>query len=168
MKMKRKKGNFSILFLLFFISVLWVSPAVSVTVGEITQELTCTCGCNMLVSACEGAMECSAANGIKAQVMEKLNRGQSKEEIIGYFVNRFGEKILSAPTKKGFNLTAWILPFFAIVSGGGVFSLSYREVEFSISPSRVGTQRARSAKMGGIALVEERRRASIWRGSRRN
>jgi cytochrome c-type biogenesis protein CcmH len=74
----------------------------------------------MLVSACEGAMECSAANGIKAQVMEKLNRGQSKEEIIGYFVNRFGEKILSAPTKKGFNLTAWILPFFAIVSGGGV------------------------------------------------
>ncbi|MFQ5841070.1 MAG: cytochrome c-type biogenesis protein CcmH [Thermodesulfobacteriota bacterium] len=118
--MRRKKGNFSILFLVFSISSLWVSPALSVTVGEITQELTCTCGCNMVVSACEGAMECSAANGIKAQVMEKLSMGQSKEEIIRYFVSRYGEKILSAPTKQGFNLTAWILPFLAIVLGGGI------------------------------------------------
>ncbi len=118
--MQRKMGRSSILFLLFSASVLWVSPALSVTVGEITQELTCTCGCNMLVSACEGAMECSAADRIKALVMEKLSEGQSKEEIIGYFVNRYGEKILSAPTKKGFNLTAWILPFFALLSGGGI------------------------------------------------
>ena len=125
--MNRKKGNFLILFLLFGISVLWVSPALSVTVGEITQELTCTCGCNMVVSACEGAMECSAANGIKARVMEKLSLGQSKEEIIGYFVNRYGEKILSAPTKRGFNLTAWILPFFAIVSGGGVLYFTLKK-----------------------------------------
>ena len=119
--MVNRKGKvFAVLFLLFTSSALWVSPALSVTVGEITQELACTCGCNMVVSACEGAMECSAANGIKAQVMEKLKLGQSKEEIIGYFVNRFGEKILSAPTKRGFNLTAWILPFFALVSGGGI------------------------------------------------
>jgi cytochrome c-type biogenesis protein CcmH len=120
MKVNHKGKVFAILFLLVTSSVLWLSPALSVTVGDITQELTCTCGCNMLVSACEGAMECTAADGIKAQVMEKLSRGQSKEEIIGYFVNLYGEKILSAPTKKGFNLTAWILPFFAIVSGGGV------------------------------------------------
>lgn len=120
MKVNRKGKVFAILFLLVTSSVLWLSPALSVTVGEITQALTCTCGCNMLVSACEGAMECTAADQIKAQVMEKLNRGQSKEEIIGYFVNLYGEKILSAPTKRGFNLTAWILPFFAIVSGGGV------------------------------------------------
>ncbi len=118
--MRRKKRNFLILFLLFSTLFLWASPALSVTVGEITQELTCTCGCSMVVSACEGAMECSAANGIKAQVMEKLSLGQSKDEIIGYFVSRYGEKVLSAPTKKGFNLTAWVLPFVAIVSGGGI------------------------------------------------
>ena len=126
MKVNSKGKVSTILFSLFTSSVLWLSPALSVTVGEITQELTCTCGCNMVVSACEGAMECSAANGIKAQVMEKLNLGQSKEEIIGYFVNRFGEKILSAPTKRGFNLTAWILPFFALVSGGGVLYLTLK------------------------------------------
>jgi len=126
MKVNRKGKFFAILFLLFTSSVLWLSPALSVTVGEITQELTCTCGCNMVVSACEGAMECGAADRIKAQVMEKLKLGQSKEEIIGYFVNLYGEKILSAPTKKGFNLAAWILPFFAIVSGGGFLYLTLK------------------------------------------
>ena len=127
MKVNRKGKVITILFLLVTSSVLWLSPALSVTVGEITQELACTCGCNMVVSACEGAMECSAADRIRAQVLEKLNLGQSKEEIIGYFVNRFGEKILSAPTKRGFNLIAWILPFFAIVSGGGVLYFTLKK-----------------------------------------
>lgn len=105
--------------LLFWGLVLLGGPeALSATVDEITQELTCTCGCNMVVSACEGAMECSAANQIKAQVMEMLNQGKSKEEILRSFVSRHGEKILSAPTKKGFNLTAWVFPFFAILLGG--------------------------------------------------
>lgn len=120
MKMNPGKEFFLIFLLWLASSFLWFSPAFSVTVGEITQELTCTCGCNMVVSACEGAMECSAANKIKTEVLEKLNQGQSKEEIIRYFLNLYGEKILSAPTKKGFNLTAWILPFLAILSGGVV------------------------------------------------
>lgn len=118
--MNQKKRNSSLLLVLLTTSFVWASPAFPTAVGEITQELTCTCGCNMLVSACEGAMECSAADRIRAQVMEKLNQGQSKAEIIGYFVNRYGEKILSVPTKKGFNLTAWILPFFVLASAGGM------------------------------------------------
>jgi cytochrome c-type biogenesis protein CcmH len=93
------------------------SQALSVTVGEIAQELTCTCGCNMLVSACEGTMECGAAAGIKDEIVTKLNQGQTKEEIIAFFVNQYGEKILSSPTKRGFNLTAWILPFAAVAAG---------------------------------------------------
>ncbi len=80
----------------------------------------------MLVSACEGAMECGAADRIKAEVMERLKLGQSKGEIMGYFVGRYGEKILSAPTKKGFNLTAWALPFLALVTGGGALYLALK------------------------------------------
>lgn len=116
---KMSHGRNLALFLLSWMTLLLMTPlAFSVTIDEITQELACTCGCNMVVSACEGAMECSAANQIKAQVMEMLNQGKSKEEILGSFVSRHGEKILSAPTKKGFNLTAWVLPFFAILLGG--------------------------------------------------
>jgi cytochrome c-type biogenesis protein CcmH len=101
----------------------------------------------MLVSACEGTMECGAADRIKTQVLEKLNIGQSKEEIIGYFVSRYGEKILSAPTKKGFNLTAWILPFFAIVSGGGVVYFTLRRWYAVGGEREVGRNRLNEGKL---------------------
>ena len=94
--------------------------AYALTAGEITQGLTCTCGCNMLVSACEGSMECSVAKKITAKVEKMIAQGQSKEQIIQYFVDTEGERILAAPTRKGFNLVAWILPFLAVLIGGGL------------------------------------------------
>jgi cytochrome c-type biogenesis protein CcmH len=108
--------------------ILFGAPLASpATVGEIAQELTCTCGCNMVVSACEGTMDCGAAADIKNQILEKLSIGQSKEEIIAFFVSRYGEKILSAPTKRGFNLTAWVVPFAAVIFGiGAVYALLKR------------------------------------------
>jgi cytochrome c-type biogenesis protein CcmH len=118
--MNSKKKIYMIVMMVVTLFLFRTSPAFPVTVGEIAQELTCTCGCNMLVSACEGTMECGAAAGIKDQIVTKLNSGQSKEEIIAFFVNQYGEKILSAPTKQGFNLTAWILPFAAVIIGIGV------------------------------------------------
>tara|TARA_B100000315_G_scaffold41064_1_gene35878 strand:- start:191 stop:493 length:303 start_codon:yes stop_codon:yes gene_type:complete len=48
----------------------------------------------------------------------KLKEGLTKDMVIQTYVDRYGEKALSAPTKKGFNLTAWITPFFAIMVGG--------------------------------------------------
>lgn len=110
--------------LLSFILFLNSSPEASgTTIGEITQALTCTCGCNMVVGACEGAMECSSARAITEEVTRLVSKGKSRDQIIKYFVEKYGEKILSAPTKKGFNLTAWILPFLSIVLGGGLLYL---------------------------------------------
>lgn len=108
-----------ILFLLFTIKGLFPPSVISITVDEIMQELICPCGCNMVSNSCEGAMECSAAGNIKGLVLERLKIGQSRDEILKYFISAYGEKILSAPTKKGFNLTAWVLPFLALFVGGG-------------------------------------------------
>ena len=73
----------------------------------------------MLVSACEGAMQCSLAKQINDKITQMINKRQTKAEIIRYLVNVHGERILAMPTRKGFNLFAWVLPFLAIVLGGG-------------------------------------------------
>ena len=46
-----------------------------------------------------------------------MKNGKSDEEIIAYFVKRYGEWILRSPTKQGFNLLLWILPGAGIVIG---------------------------------------------------
>lgn len=123
MRSLKRSLNLDAISLAFILLLTFSAEANGATVGEITQALTCTCGCNMVVGACEGAMECSAAKSITEEVTRLVSEGKSKDEIIRYFVEKNGERILAAPTKKGFNLTAWILPFFLIILGGGLLYL---------------------------------------------
>jgi cytochrome c-type biogenesis protein CcmH len=51
---------------------------------------------------------------------QKLDQGQSEQQIIQFFVAEYGEQVLSAPSKSGFNLAAWITPFVVILVGGVV------------------------------------------------
>ena len=53
----------------------------------------------------------------KNEIAQFLNEGKGQEEILASFVSSYGEKVLSAPTKTGFNLAAWITPFVAIFAG---------------------------------------------------
>lgn len=50
--------------------------------------------------------------------------GLDKSSILAHFASKYGEKILSSPTTRGFNLTAWITPFAALLFGGGVVILT--------------------------------------------
>ena len=47
-----------------------------------------------------------------------LESGLTVEQIIKSQVDEYGETVLSAPTKFGFNLTAWVMPFVALIAGG--------------------------------------------------
>ena len=47
---------------------------------------------------------------MRAIIREMLAEGSTKEEILDYFVDRYGPDILAAPPKSGANLLAWILP----------------------------------------------------------
>ncbi len=59
---------------------------------------------------------------MRAVVREMLAEGRPREEILDYFVDRYGPDILAAPPKSGVNLLAWILPIVGVAAGlGGVF-----------------------------------------------
>jgi cytochrome c-type biogenesis protein CcmH len=104
-----------------------LSAQAQTTLGEIKKSLICLCECNMTVEACEGAMACEAAGKLTTEAQQLIDKGKDKPEILASFIGRYGEHILAAPTKKGFNLTAWILPFAAIIFAGvGVITVLRR------------------------------------------
>ena len=88
------------------------------TVSDVSKGLVCQCGCNMVLLNCSH-VECGSRNAMTALIQEKIDQGQSEEEIVQFFVTQYGEQVLAAPTKKGFNMTAWLLPPIAILFGGG-------------------------------------------------
>jgi cytochrome c-type biogenesis protein CcmH len=85
---------------------------------EIQNELACYCGCGMTIQGCLGGMICSESKTVSKEVATLLQSGKSKPVVMQAMVAQYGERILAAPTKEGFNLTAWILPFVALVAGG--------------------------------------------------
>jgi len=94
------------------------------TVDEVAAQLMCQCGCGLTVAACGGAMACSIADKMKAVIAEQIAQGRSKEEILDYFVEIYGEAVLAAPPKRGFNLSAWLIPFLAIGGGAVVVGMA--------------------------------------------
>ena len=63
------------------------------------------------------------ATQMREIVREKLAEGWSREQVLRFFVDRYGERVLAAPPKKGFNLMVWVVPIVAGV--GGVLLLAF-------------------------------------------
>jgi len=87
-------------------------------VSDIENKLSCPCGCGMTVGTCIGAMSCTAAENISKEVQALAATGLDNNGIYAELVKSHGEQILASPTKKGFNLAAWLVPFFAIIAFG--------------------------------------------------
>lgn len=87
------------------------------TAVAIEERFMCHCGCtDLTVRVCN----CGVAAEIKGDIRDRLAAGQSRAEVEAAYVARFGEQILSAPIRRGFNLMAWIMPFAAVLAAGAM------------------------------------------------
>ena len=80
---------------------------------KISNELRCPTCQGLSVKDSEAGFSTS----IKGKIRELMKQGKSDEEIMAYFVERYGEWILRAPPVSGFNMVLWVLPGTAIVTG---------------------------------------------------
>ena len=84
---------------------------------QLETDLTCQCGCGLTVHSCNH-LNCGSGIPLKQEIAEQISTGKSRPEILDYFEKKYGEKILSSPTTRGFNIAAWTVPFIAIALGG--------------------------------------------------
>jgi cytochrome c-type biogenesis protein CcmH/NrfF len=92
---------------------------------EIEEALVCQCGCGLTVHACNH-LNCPSGVPIKEEIVKRLTAGETKEQILAHFQERYGEKVLSAPTLRGFNLVAWIAPGVFVALGVGLVAVVTR------------------------------------------
>jgi cytochrome c-type biogenesis protein CcmH len=53
-------------------------------------------------------------------IREKLQQGETPDQIKAYFVARYGESILAEPPARGFTLGVWLMPILALIVGLGI------------------------------------------------
>lgn len=91
---------------------------------EVSEGLTCQCGCGLTVANCNHP-QCEFAVPVRAQIDKMIANGMTRPQIVAWFRTRYGEKVLSAPTTEGFNLVAWIMPFAVLIAGGAGIVLAF-------------------------------------------
>ena len=84
----------------------------------VERTLSCPCPCTLDVFTCRTSMPCGFSPRLHHDVELLANGGYSADEILAAFEQAYGEKILMAPHKRGFNWVGWIAPFAAVGLGG--------------------------------------------------
>ncbi|MBT3514126.1 MAG: hypothetical protein HOB32_02035 [Nitrospina sp.] len=101
---------------LFFILISSALVNAGAVLSDLENQLMCKCDdkCGKVLINCT----CSTADKNRKKFTKMLESGLTVEQIVQQQVEKYGETALSAPTKNGFNLTAWVIPFGAIMIGG--------------------------------------------------
>ncbi len=76
---------------------------------------------NLICYACPGEPlnidRCSGGDKMRAEIDRRLALGQDKQTILNFFVEQFGDDILTVPPQKGFNLVAYAAPIVGLLIG---------------------------------------------------
>ena len=85
--------------------------------SKMQHELVCICGTCGHANLAECRKDpCPVSARMRAELATLIDDGQSHDEIIAAFVQRYGgQEVLGAPIDKGFNRLAWLFPY---ITGG--------------------------------------------------
>jgi cytochrome c-type biogenesis protein CcmH len=82
------------------------------------HRIHCQCGCTLDVYTCRTTdFTCPVSPQMHRDVMSLVAGGYTADEIIATFVGTYGDKVLMAPPRQGFNWAGYIAPFAAVGTG---------------------------------------------------
>src|SRR5712671_8207669 len=94
---------------------------------DLEHQIHCQCGCNLDVYTCRTTdFACSVSPAMHADVMGLVAGGHTGPEILAAFRVVYGEKVLMAPLRSGFNLVGYTMPFVALGTGAVVVAALIR------------------------------------------
>lgn len=84
---------------------------------QVERQLGCPICTDLPLNVCDNQL-CQEMRGV---IHQKLSQGETPDQVVAYFVSKYGDAVLLEPPRHGFSLAAWYLPFLAIVLGAAVF-----------------------------------------------
>jgi cytochrome c-type biogenesis protein CcmH len=96
-------------------------------VKAIEGGIRCTCGCNLDVFTCRTTdFTCTTSPAMHREVIAMLDSARTPQQIVAAFEARYGQSVLMAPPKRGFNWTAYLMPFAGLLAGLGILGAVMR------------------------------------------
>jgi cytochrome c-type biogenesis protein CcmH len=103
-----------------FLAIASTTQAADTRLAELGNKLICMCGCRQLLGGCT-MINCPKSEPMRKELRGYVEQGLTDKQVLATFVDKYGTKVLSAPpTSDWFNLSAWVMPFLALLAGGVV------------------------------------------------
>ena len=133
------------------------SPGLTVAErDDLEHRIRCQCGCTLDVYTCRTTdFSCQVSPAMHRDVMSLVDGGYDAKEIVAAFEQTYGEQVLMAPTKEGFNLVGWIMPFAALATGAVVVGALVRRWSRRAAMVRVAEARRPAPAISVDATPEE-------------
>lgn len=101
----------------------FANPEIELRYQSLTEELRCLVCQNQNIADSHAEL----AQDLRRKVYEKLNSGESDEQIITYMTERYGDFVLYRPPFNTRTLILWLAPVLTLLIGGiGFWSLLKR------------------------------------------
>ena len=94
---------------------------------DLEHRIHCQCGCTLDVFTCRTTdFSCQVSPAMHADIMALVAGGYSAQEIVDAFTASYGERVLMAPKREGFNLLGYFLPSAVLLTAGAAVAVLLR------------------------------------------
>lgn len=99
----------------------------SVERDALEHRIRCQCGCTLDVFTCRTTdFSCQVSPAMHRDIMSLVEGGYDEREIVNAFVAVYGEAVLMAPPRTGFNIVGYVLPGIGIAVGAVLLAVIIR------------------------------------------
>ena len=136
-----------------------MAVAVQVAAADAVDEEARRIGKGLQCPVCQGASVADSPSDLATQmrgvIHRKLEQGESEQQIVAYFVERYGDGVLIEPPRRGIGLAVWLGPGLVLAVGAGALFLLVRtwlrHRTAPASPTRIPLVAHRNGMVGGAA-----------------
>lgn len=102
------------------------------------HRIRCQCSCTLDVYTCRTTdFSCGVSPAMHGDVMALVEGGHSADAILAGFRHVYGEQVLMAPPREGFNWLGYLVPFGAMGAGFVVVAGILRRMRRDAAPTRI-------------------------------
>lgn len=104
------------------------TPTVTIAQRDsLEKQLKCQCPCTLDVFTCRTTdFSCGISPAMHRDVIRLVEGGYNLDEIKQAFVETYGEVVLTAPVKQGFNWVGYLAPAIVMATGGLILTMMLR------------------------------------------
>ncbi|MDP6628810.1 MAG: cytochrome c-type biogenesis protein CcmH [Candidatus Marinimicrobia bacterium] len=115
-----------ILSILVFTGIIWAQEK-SELIIDVEQSLMATC-------CWSGTVYDHGNKEMELNIAAMVGEGKTKAQILDYYTEQYGERVLAVPKAEGFNIFAWIAPIFIFGLGLTIIFLYMRTSKDNLTP----------------------------------